>query len=930
MSVFPPVIRFRGSWRPYQTRVLNNLRECLEDRKIHLVAAPGSGKTTVGLEILLRLGRPALILAPSVTIREQWAERFRTAFLPEGGDAGPWISTSIRTLKPLTVVTYQALHSAYSRLAPDADAAAEDAAEGGDAEGAAGNRADSAAACGTDYTDFDLIATLQAAKIGTVCMDEAHHLRSEWWKALEAVVKALGGVTTVSLTATPPYDSTPAEWQRYTALCGEIDEEIFTPELIREKNLCPHQDYVYFSWPEKDEIEAVRAFRENAVRTALAVAREPEFVKAVCGHPGLADVDGHAEYFLDHPDYLTALLVFLKHSGAEIPKELRRLIGTSAALPGLDLRRMQVLLQGFLFDDADSYPDCGAYRDALRRRLAKLGLVRRRAVTLTAKGEIDRMLITSRGKLAGIREIVRAEYAGLGGRLRLLVLTDFIRKEFLSAVGRPETEIGEIGVVPIFETLRRARIPGLKLGVLSGSVVIVPSGGAPALLTLAGKRGVALSCRPLGDPGYVSVDFAGSSREQTVSLLTDFFRDGGVQVLIGTKSLLGEGWDSPCVNSLILASFVGSYMLSNQMRGRAIRVDPATPDKTANIWHLVSMEPLWAYPKEIREALLARCGDGGAGEYPVSEDFELLRRRFRAFLGVGYTQDVIEDGIGRLSIIRPPYDQANIAQINRRMLEMAGDRRALAEKWRRALENCPDAAQVIAVNTVEKSLVPRRFAFLNAAAGLAGSAACEAFLIPLAQITARAALRNPSLLPGALALLAMIAGAGVLLVKALRRFYLYLSPQSALRQIGRAVLAALRETGAVESYTARALAERRGELLTVCYLEGGTAYEKNLFGTCMSQLLGFIDNPRYLLLLRQKFLFGRHAEYLAVPEIFGAKKEKAATFLRCMRRLAGDYSLVYTRSPEGRRTLLRARAGSFINKNNRLLDRSHRVRGKWE
>lgn len=29
----------------------------------------------------------------------------------------------------------------------------------------------------------------------------------------------------VSLTATPPYDSTPAEWDRYISTCGEITEE---------------------------------------------------------------------------------------------------------------------------------------------------------------------------------------------------------------------------------------------------------------------------------------------------------------------------------------------------------------------------------------------------------------------------------------------------------------------------------------------------------------------------------------------------------------------------------------------------------------------------------------------------------------------------------------------------------------------------------
>lgn len=40
-------------------------------------------------------------------------------------------------------------------------------------------------------------------------------------------------------------------------LCGSIDEEIFTPELVMEGSLCPHQDYVYFNYPTKEEIEGI-------------------------------------------------------------------------------------------------------------------------------------------------------------------------------------------------------------------------------------------------------------------------------------------------------------------------------------------------------------------------------------------------------------------------------------------------------------------------------------------------------------------------------------------------------------------------------------------------------------------------------------------------------------------------------------------------
>src|SRR5699024_4862337 len=51
-------------------------------------------------------------------------------------------------------------------------------------------------------------------------------------------------------------------------------------------------------------------------------------------------------------------------------------------------------------------------------------------------------------------------------------------------------------------------------------------------------------------------------------IITELFYRGEINVLIGTAALLGEGWDCPAVNSLIIASVVGSFMLSNQMRGR--------------------------------------------------------------------------------------------------------------------------------------------------------------------------------------------------------------------------------------------------------------------------------------------------------------------------------------------------------------------------
>ena len=79
-------------------------------------------------------------------------------------------------------------------------------------------------------------------------------------ESLEEFLKKVPQMKIISLTATPPYDSTPAQWKRYIDMCGPIDEEIFTPELVKEGSLCPHQDYVYFNWPTKEETLAAETY----------------------------------------------------------------------------------------------------------------------------------------------------------------------------------------------------------------------------------------------------------------------------------------------------------------------------------------------------------------------------------------------------------------------------------------------------------------------------------------------------------------------------------------------------------------------------------------------------------------------------------------------------------------------------------------------
>ena len=80
--------------------------------------------------------------------------------------------------------------------------------------------------------------------------------------------------------------------------------------------------------------------------------------------------------------------------------------------------------------------------------------------------------------------------------LRMLILTDYIRKEFKTIIGNPDAEVKSIGVVPIFEMLRREVAPDCRLGVLCGSMIILPVTALPCLEAFCGEAPKTAVCLP--------------------------------------------------------------------------------------------------------------------------------------------------------------------------------------------------------------------------------------------------------------------------------------------------------------------------------------------------------------------------------------------------------------------------------------------------
>ncbi len=630
-------IHFKGNFRDYQQRVLDNADKYLKDGKINIVAAPGSGKTVLGLELIRRLSSPCIILSPTTAIRQQWGERFKDLFLDSAEDFSFLFSNDLHHIKLVNSVTYQALYTAVDKISATED---ED----------------------IDCSDVDIFAAMREFGIKTVCLDEAHHLKNEWQKALEKFISALDkDVKIISLTATPPYDSEGSEWSRYMNICGEIDEEIFVPELVGQNTLCPHQDYVYFNYPTASEIESFRTHKERALLAVEALGKLDLFAQ-VC-----QSLNAEHDYdilFSDAKQYI-ALVTLLKYYGFEINKKLIRELTAKRGLPPFKMQYAETaigfLLNGELITEERKAEIVSVLKDH--------SVYEKKKVTLDLNERLKRTLISSVGKLESIKRIALSEAAAMGERLRMLVLTDYIKKENLSKIASAE-EFNSVNIVSIFETLRRANL-NVNIGVLSGSLVILPK--SVDLSDIKHKK------EDIADTDYCTVEFAGETH-RGVDYVGKLFEEGKIQILIGTKSLLGEGWDSPCINSLILASFVGSFVLSNQMRGRAIRIDKNDPEKTANIWHLVTVEPEYLFKDKVAERIAAYIKE----DYKElrSYDYDILKRRFDSFMGPNYTTGTIESGIERITLIRPLYDKDGIERINGEMLKLSSQRCEVKNKWR--------------------------------------------------------------------------------------------------------------------------------------------------------------------------------------------------------------------------------------------------------
>ncbi len=893
------ILQFKGTFRNYQQRVIDKFDDYIKDNKFHIVAAPGSGKTTLGIEIIRKLNKKSLVLVPSVAIREQWIKRIAEGFLQDGFNVLDYVSNNLNNLKPITVSTYQAVDSALSKYKGELSEEVDEY---------------NTLAEQVDYSQLDLVKNLTTLKFEAICLDECHHLRSEWWKSLETLKKNVNLTYTISLTATPPYDSDYNEWQRYLDMCGEIDEEISIPELVKAGNLCPHQDYIYFNYPTKKEKKKLDGFRRSLEDTVRFFIHDKEFSDIVLSYPlnlKVYDIDT----ILENPEYLSAILIFFNLKGVDIPKEIKDIMGYKS-LKSMSEKWLEILLQNVLYDDIDSYMITVVQKEKYINKLKLLGFIEKRHVTMAMKGTLKRELVRSIGKCESIKKITFHEYSLLKEELRLLILCDYIKKEYITVIGDNSKSVEALGVVPFFEVLRRhsaeIKTP-IKLAGLSGTVAIIPGTAKQRLLEISDFN-EKITFKPIGslnDNSYLEVAVTGD-RHILTALITKLFEDGYIQVLIGTKSLLGEGWDSPSVNTLILASFVGSFMLSNQMRGRAIRTKFGNPDKTSHIWHLACIADV-----SIKNSAENSKENINIDHDDINEDMVTIERRMNSFMGLHYSEPSIENGTFRIDNIKYPLaNHRNVIDTNNSMLRLSSERSKLKQRWQEALAV---AEKIEVVEEIEKlsektffgifsvkriKLIVTVMYVLLVAIYLCG------YLVEIIVPTTGTAI--------AACLLALFYVLFFIFLKYVSYFYYLLNPIKCMKKVGVGVYTALKTSGFLSNDFSKVEHESIGYLDTV-YLKGGSGKDKAVFAKTMMEFYGEIDNQRYILYSKKRRKTNRG--YFVIPEIFSKNKEQAQCFADIISKCVEPFNAVYTRNESGRRLLLEARKHAFCNQEERAISK---------
>jgi len=666
-------ICFNGKLRPSQVAAVSVIEPQLDvqGKHLHIVAPPGSGKTVLGLYVWANLVRkPTLVLSPNSAIQAQWAAR-TDLFDLDGKDE--FVTTDPKSPGLLTSLTYQSI-TMPKRGGEELNEAATELwvqnlisnGEAVDEENALAWQEDLKVRNNDYYEDRlstyrkkvrdefskhgnalwtlsesakDNLQRLKEAGIGMIILDECHHLLHHWGRVLTEVREYFDNPIVLGLTATPPdfqhYGEEDAK--RYQEFFGEIDYEVPVPALVRDSNLAPYQDLAFFVRPSQKELTYAAKVDEefaNLLQDLHMVQDYPNATlpidkwvyKALEERKSPGGKREEWEQFSKRNDkFANAARAFLLNTTGSIPDGVPR-------PPDYLLNSYQNKL-AILRPVLDRYVRHGLRRskneldhqkaELVTQRLRMLGSQITETGIRPCASPVGRIMAYASTKTKAISKILNSEMQALGEEIRAVIITDFEKTSATTLVeGVMDDEAG--GAVAAFrQAVSCDNVDLLNPILMTGSTVLVDDDLAAEFLAAANdwinERNLAITLVDEIRGDYHEIVGKGKDwipRYYSL-MITEFFQQGITKCLIGTRGLLGEGWDASRINVLMDLTTVTTSMSINQLRGRSIRLDKQWPEKVANNWDVICLAPEFTNGfsdyerfKKKHKQLYGVCDDG--------------------------------------------------------------------------------------------------------------------------------------------------------------------------------------------------------------------------------------------------------------------------------------------------------------------------------
>jgi len=719
-----PSIHFSGSLRPSQKDVVEIARRKLAagKRRLHIVAPPGSGKTVLGLYLWAEcIQCPAVVLSPNSAIQAQWAAKLDLFQLD--AELRNVVSTDPQAPAALTSLTYQSV-TLPRRGGEDLDADAiqlwqerlvekDQAKDEEEAEVWIGDLRrhnpsyyeERLAAYRKEVRDQmalggEALKTLHASSratlerlrdrgVGLIILDECHHLMGHWGRVLADVRSLLGNPIVLGLTATPPdrEGRKPEDVERYDEFFGEVDYEVPVPAVVKDGFLSPYQDLAYFVRPNSEELRFVANADEELDALVLELCHHaevlpgerrceesmPDWLQRVlmnCELP-TGPVKNWTAFERRDPDFADAARLFLGECeiplppGVPAPETVAEDVPEMAILiPVLDRYIRHRLLRS---EDPDDHV---LARSAIKR-LRLIGVQITETGARACASPVSRVMAYSRSKMAALVPILREEKGKLGERIRAVVVADYEKSSAVKEeVGNPLDEEAGGAIAAFRALLTDPETDALDPVLVTGSTVLVDDDLSDRFRSEAIRwleaQNLDVDLSYGAEDGFNVLYGRGADwcPRVYVKMITDLFQRGLTRCLVGTRGLLGEGWDAEKVNVLVDLTTVTTSMSVNQLRGRSIRLDPDDAQKLANNWDVVCLAP------EFRKGL---------------DDYGRFRAKHQTVFGA--TDDgAIEKGVGHVhpafTELKPEGVEGAMGPLNTDMLERAGRRADFRSLWR--------------------------------------------------------------------------------------------------------------------------------------------------------------------------------------------------------------------------------------------------------